>query len=63
MHILTAFSIIFLTHFVKNGHLLLGLSSKVFTFDHLFGHRSDFFNNLAIFFFGLNGQKTIKIDA
>ena len=29
--------------------LLLGLSSKVFTFDHLFGHRSDFFNILAIF--------------
>ena len=28
----------------------LGLSSKVFTFDHLFGHRSDFFNNLAFFF-------------
>ena len=34
----------------KNGHPLLGLSSKVFTFDHLFGHRSDFFNNLTIFF-------------
>ena len=32
------------------------------TFDHLFGHRSDFFNNLAIVL-GLNGQKTIKIDA
>ena len=47
---LTAFSIIFLTHFVKNGHPLLGLSSMLFTFDHLFGHRSDFFNNLAIFF-------------
>ena len=36
----------------KNGHPLLGLSSKVFTFDHLFGHRSDFFNSLAIFFDG-----------
>ena len=35
----------------KNGHPLLGLSSKVFTFDHLLGHRSDFFNNLTIFFF------------
>ena len=46
----------------KNGHALFGLSSKVFTFDHLFGHRSDFFNNLTIFF-GLNGQKAIKIDA
>ena len=46
----------------KNGHPLLGLSSKVFTFDHLFGHRSDFFNNLTIFFW-LNGQKTIEIDA
>ena len=44
-HILTAFSIIFLTQFGW-----FGLSSKVFTFDHLFGHRSDFFNNLTIFF-------------
>ena len=43
-------------------HSLIGLSSRVFTFDHLLGHRSDFFNNLAIFS-GLNGQKTIKIDA
>ena len=42
---------------------MLGLFSKVFTFAHLFGHRSDFFNNLASFFFPLNGQKTIKIDA
>ena len=51
------------TEFVKkNGHSLLGLSSKVFTFDHLFVHRSDFFNNLAIFL-GLNGQRAIKIDA
>ena len=32
----------------KNGHLLLGLSCKVFTFDHLFSHRSHFFNNLTI---------------
>ena len=32
----------------KNCHSLLGLSSKVFTFDHLSTHRSDFFNNLAI---------------
>ena len=50
--ILTAFSIIFLPEFVKkNGHPLFGLSSKVFTFDHLLGHRSDFFTNLTIFFF------------
>ena len=35
-HILTAFSITFLTHLKKNGHTILGLSSKVFTFDHLF---------------------------
>ena len=41
---------------------MLGLFSKVFTFVHFFGHRSDFFNNLA-FFFRLNGQRTIKIDA
>ena len=34
----------------KNGHPLLSLFSKVFTFDHLFGRRSDFSNNLAIFF-------------
>ena len=25
-----------------------GLSSNIFTFDHLFNHRSDVFNNLAI---------------
>ena len=35
-HVLTAFSITFLTHLKKDGHTLLGLSSKVFTFDHLF---------------------------
>ena len=37
------------SHTVKKyRHSLLGLSSKVFTFGHLFTHRSDFFNNLAI---------------
>ena len=47
----------------KNGHPLLGLSSKVFLY-FWFVRSSflDFFNNLA-FFFWLNGQKTIKIDA
>ena len=35
-HILVAFSITFLTNLKKDGHTLLGLSSKVFTFDHLF---------------------------
>ena len=35
-HILTAFSITFLTHLKKDDHTLLGFSSKVFTFDHLF---------------------------
>ena len=35
-HILTAFSITFVTYLQNNGHHLLGLSSKVFTFDHLF---------------------------
>ena len=35
-HILAAFSITFLTNLKKDGHTLLGLSSKVFTFDHLF---------------------------
>ena len=34
----------------KTGHLLLGLSSKVLNRDYLFGHRSDFFNNLTIVF-------------
>ena len=33
--------------FHTTGHLLLGLSCKVFTFDHLFSHRSDLFNNLT----------------
>ena len=48
-HILTASSITFFTQFVeKPSHLLLGLSCKVYTFDHLFSHRSDFFNNLTI---------------
>ena len=42
------FDNIFNTVCKKNGHLLLGLSCKVFTFDHLFSHRSDFFNNLTI---------------
>ena len=32
----------------KTGYLLFGLSCKVFSFDHLFSHRSDFFNNLTI---------------
>ena len=35
-YILTAFSITFLTHLKKDGHTLLVLSSKVFTFHHLF---------------------------
>ena len=33
----------------KYGHPLLGWSSKVFTFDHLFPYRSDFFNTLATY--------------
>ena len=46
---LKAFSITFFTQFVKKpGNLLLGLSCKVFAFDHLFSRRSDFFNNLTI---------------
>ena len=32
----------------KPCHPLLGLSCKVFTFDHVFSHRSDFFSNLTI---------------
>ena len=38
----------FLQFAKKTGHLLLGLYCNVFTFDHLFSHRSDFFNNLTI---------------
>ena len=50
-HIPTDFLITFLTHVVKKkyGHPLLGLSSKVFTFDHLFPYRSDFSNTLATY--------------
>ena len=48
-HILTAFSITFLTHLKKDGHTLLGLSSKVFYFRPLVHlYHSDFsqqFNN------------------
>ena len=49
-HIPTDFLITFLTRVVKKyGHPLLGLSSKVFTFDHLFPYRSDVFNTLATY--------------
>ena len=34
---------------MKKGPSTPWLSSKVFTFDHSLDHRSDFFNNLAIF--------------
>ena len=48
-HILTSFSITFLTHFKKDGYTLLGLSSKVFYFRSLVHlYHSDFsqqFNN------------------
>ena len=48
-HILTAFSITFLIHLKKDGHTLLGLSSKVFYFRSLVHlYHSDFsqqFNN------------------
>ena len=49
-HILTAFSeTTFFTQFVKKtGYLLLGLSCKFFTFDRLFFHLYDFFNNFTI---------------
>ena len=61
-HILTAFfDNIFHTVCKKTGHLLLGLSGKVFTFDHLFFHRSDF--SIIWQFLWLNGQNTVKIDA
>ena len=47
-HILSAVSIIILTQFVKKRPSTPWFVFKVFTFDHLFGYRSDFFNNLAI---------------
>ena len=50
LHTYSFFDNISHTFCEKNGHPLLGLSFKVFTFDYLFGHRSGFFNNLAIFF-------------
>ena len=62
MHILTAFSITFLTRLKNNGHPLLGLSSKVFTFDHLFTYILQ--TSLTVYqFLWLNGQKTVKTDA
>ena len=49
-HILTAFSVTFLTHLKRDGHTLLGLSSKVFYFRPLVHlYHADFsqqFNNL-----------------
>ena len=50
------FDNIFHTVCKKIGHLLLGLSGKVFTFD-----RSDF--STIWQFLWLNGQSTVKIDA
>ena len=62
-HILTAFLITFLTRLnKKNGHPLLGLSSKVFTFDHLFTSNVQTCS-IVWQFLWLNGQKTVKIDA
>ena len=49
-HILTAFSMTFLTHLKKDGHTLLGLSSKVFTFDHLLTYISHFSQQFNSFF-------------
>ena len=61
-HILTAFSITFVTYLQNNGHHLLGLSSKVFTFDHLFTYIVQ--TSLTVYqFLWLNSQKTVKTDA
>ena len=62
-HILTPFSIIrFRTHLKNNGYPLLGLSSKVFTFEHLFTYILQI--PLTVYqLLWLNGQKTIKTDA
>ena len=53
----TAFSIIFLTHLKKDGHTLLGLSSKVCTFDHLFTYIVQ--TSVNSFF---DGMRTKKIE-
>ena len=51
-----------LTILKTNGHPLLGLSSKVFTFDHLFTYILQ--TSLTVFqFLCLDGQKTVKTDA
>ena len=48
-HILTSFSITFLTHFKKDGYTLLGLPSKVFYFRSLVHlYHSDLVNSLTI---------------
>ena len=61
-HILTDFSITFLTHLKNNGHPPLSLSSKVFTFDHLFTYILH--TSLTVYqFLWLDGQKTVKTDA
>ena len=61
-HILAAFPITFLTHLKTNGHPLLGLPSKVFTFDHLFTYILQ--TSLTVFqFLWLDSQKTVKTDA
>ena len=50
-HILTAFSITFLTHLKKDGHTLLDLSSKVFYFRSLVHlYHSDFIQQFNNFF-------------
>ena len=60
--ILTAFSIAFVTYLQNNGHHLLGLSSKVFTFDHLFTYIVQ--TSLKVYqFLRLNSQKTVKTDS
>ena len=60
-YILTAFPIIFLTQFVKNGHPLLGclLRPLLLTTRSIIVQIS---STIWQFFFGLNGQRTIEID-
>ena len=48
--------------FANNGHHLLGLSSKVFTFDHLLTYIVQ--TSFTVYqFLRLNSQKTVKTDS
>ena len=60
---LTAFSITFLTHLKNNGHPLLGLSFKVFTFDRLFTYIVQTSSTVYQFLWLKGKKQTVKTDA